>query len=169
MKSLPVIFFLVLTGCPANPIVPDTHSPGEGLVTVRTHVEAAQTHVEAAKPHADATGRVHLQNASSSLGEAITSLLDTIKANTQLVQDTEGLVKERDGAKSDLKAERARFFSHKQRQYAYWIIGGWVVLGVVGMLLKGLTGGWGLTIGTHLLRFLPLANLFSAGANKLRG
>jgi len=170
-----VLLLLVafLGGCndPAAPAVTSLPAVGEGLARVGADAKDAAGHVERAKPHADDIGKTELNGATVTLEDLEIELAKARVAFDASTQQASKLARNYSDKARELEAERDHWLGYKTRQLLFWVILvgvlGWLGLGIGGMALKGFGAGWVFTIGQQILRALPGANFFSAGANKI--
>jgi hypothetical protein len=162
-----------LCGCDSPYAAPITSLPqvGEGLALCGADAQDAAGHVERAKPHADDIGKTELGGATVSLNDLELELAKARVAFDASTQQVSKLARNYSDKARELEAERDHWLGFKTRQLLFWVIlvGGltWLGLGIGGMALKGFGAGWVFTIGQQILRALPGANFFSAGANKI--
>jgi len=171
--AVAVMIFLACGCSPINSPLPVTDLPviGQGLTRIEGDATDAKAHVQRATPHADPIGKTELTGANDSLTDLLLELADTEIAYASVTKQVEALGRSNFTLVHDLEAERDHWLGYKTRQLIFWlclVVGlGWVSIGLAGMLLKGFGGGTMFAVGQQILRALPLANLFSAGANKI--
>ena len=168
-----VILVMSITGCGSTAIPATTDLPqvGQGLARIEGDAIDARGHVERAKPHADAIGKTELDGAEFSLDDLLNELALTETAYDRAVGQVFNLTIDYADKSRELEEEQDHWLGFKTRRLLFWItlIGvlSWVGLGIGGMAMKGFGVGWVFTAGQQILRLLPVANPFSAGANKI--
>jgi hypothetical protein len=166
---IPIAIILGM-GCkgslPDNTVLPKV---GQGLSRIEGDVAIGRTAIKQAKPHTNDTGNSILVIGDSALEDAQKELVMAKTAfdaaSKEIGKLEETLVVQRE----ELKDLNSQFFSPTQKRLAKLILGGWLLLGLLGMVLKGATGGigvWGF-VGRNILRLLPFSNAFSFGANRI--
>ena len=151
------ILALAVAGCAPSKVAPPSTTAAQGIGGIEAQRRVMDGALESVEPRTDATGKAMVKVGRDAAKQQGAEVERVRKGLDELYVESNKWQARATRAESDLRAERDRFFSSKQRRLWWTFLIGWAVFGVAGTVLS-LTGFVG--AGRFILNLLPFANPF---------